>query len=360
MKVLYFIESLRAGGKERRIVELLKAFKQNYPDVEITLVLARNEIHYQEVHQLNIPIHFVVRWLIKKDPSVLVRFYLLAKKIKPDIIHAWGHMVAFYAVPAKKLLKIPMINNEIADATTTNKLIGKQWVFNASDKIIANTQAGLVAYNAPLEKSSVIYNGFNFSRLKKLHDPAEMRNKLGIQTKSVVAMVATFSDYKDYDTYIHAALLVLKQTTDITFLCVGDGDDSALREKFQHKNILFLGKQTKVESIMNICQVGVLTTNTKNHAEGISNALLEFMALGKPVIATNSGGSIELVHDGSTGFLVEAFNVTALAEKIIFLIANDEVRNSMGLQSKKRVEENFSIEKMVEGFYGVYRRVLHI
>ena len=62
---------------------------------------------------------------MKKDPSVLFRFYWLAKKIKPDIIHVWGHMVAFYAVPAKRLLNIPMINNEITDATPGQKLIGK-------------------------------------------------------------------------------------------------------------------------------------------------------------------------------------------------------------------------------------------
>lgn len=360
MKVLYFIESLRAGGKERRIVELLKGFKQNYPDVEIILVLARNEIHYQEVHQLNVPIYFVERWLIKKDPSVLFRFFWLAKKIKPDLIHVWGHMVAFYAVPAKKLLKIPMINNEIADATTTNKLIGKQWVFDASDKIIANTQAGLVAYHAPKEKSSVIYNGFNFSRLKKIEEADVIRNRFEITTAKVVGMVATFSDYKDYETFLKAATIVLSQNKEVTFLCVGDGDDSLLKSQFTHPQIYFLGKQSGVESIMNICDVGVLATNTRNHAEGISNSLIEFMALGKPVIATNSGGSIELVIDGETGFLVQAFSEKALAEKILFLMDNEEARIQIGNEAKKRVKGNFSIEKMVEAFYKVYRGVMDV
>jgi glycosyltransferase involved in cell wall biosynthesis len=358
MKVLYFIESLRAGGKERRIVELLKAFKQNYPDVEIALVLTRKEIHYQEIYELHIPIYFIERWLIKKDPSVLLRFYLLAKKIKPDIIHAWGHMVAFYAVPAKKLLGIPMINNEIADATASNKLIGKQWVFNASERIIANTKAGLLAYEAPPTKSAVIYNGFNFDRLKNIAKPEEIRERFKIATKWIIGMVASFSDYKDYATYLEAAMIAFQQNADITFLCVGDGDDSVLKNKFQDSRIRFLGKQSQVESIMNVCHVGVLATNSKNHAEGISNSLLEFMALGKPVIATNSGGSVELVIEGETGFLVEAFDSKALAEKISYLISNPNQQQYMGEQARRRVEENFSIENMSTSFYKEYQSVL--
>ncbi len=360
MKVLYFIESLRAGGKERRIVELLKAFKNNYPDVDLVLVLTLGEIHYEEIHQLNIPIYFIERWLIKKDPSVLLRFYRLVKKIKPDIIHAWGHMVAFYAVPAKKILNIPMINNEITDATPGQKLIGKSWVFNASDKIIANTRAGLLAYNAPPNKSSVIYNGFNFNRLKSIKNPVAIREKFFINTKYVVGMVASFNTYKDYETYLQAAEISLKQNPDITFLCIGDGEDSHLRNRFSNPKILFLGKQNEVESIMNICDVGVLATNSKNHAEGISNALLEFMALGKPVIATNTGGSIELIIEAETGYLVDAFDARALAEKINFLLDNTEASLSMGQKAKIRVEENFSIASMANEFYKAYQEVYNI
>jgi len=357
MKVLFFIESLRAGGKERRIVELLKGLKQ-YNDISIELVLTRNEIHYQEIFDLEVPIHIIERKFLKKDPQLFFKFFRLAKKIKPDIIHVWGHMVAVYAVPTKWWLNIPLINNEITDSTPGQFLLGKNIVFNASDRIIANSEAGLKAYGAPQTKSAVIYNGFNFSRLKTIEDAQLVRERFGIKSTFVVGMVASFLNYKDWGTYIKAAHQVIEQVDHVTFICVGDGDDSAYRNSVSGKavdKILFLGKQNRVESIMNICNVGVLTTNTKFHGEGISNALMEFMALGKPVIATNFGGSVELVEPDVSGYLIDAFSDSQLSNKIKHLLQNKNECNQMGNQALKRVKEKFSIEGMVRYFYEEYK-----
>src|SRR5690606_14585885 len=199
--------------------------------------------------------------------------------------------------------------------------------------------------NAPPEKSGVIYNGFNFKRLESLRDKDEVRKAFNIQTRYVVAMVATLSPYKDYTTYIRAAQRVLEKRNDVTFLCVGEGDAASLRENVTEKNcgrILFLGKQSRVESIMNICDVGVLVTDVRNHAEGISNALLEFMALGKPVIATNYGGYVELILDANTGYLIDAFNDQQLADRIDGLLSNEDLSERMGENSRARIESTFS------------------
>jgi glycosyltransferase involved in cell wall biosynthesis len=269
-------------------------------------------------------------------------------------------MVAVYAVPTTWWLNVPLINNEITDATPNQFLIGKRIVFNASDKIIANSKAGLDAYKAPHEKSGVIYNGFNFNRLATIEDVQLARERLGIKTTFVVAMVASFLNYKDWTTYIKSALHVVSKVKDVTFLCIGDGDDRAYRNMVTEKGgdrILFLGKQSRVESIMNICTLGVLTTNTNFHGEGISNALMEFMALGKPVIATNFGGSVELIEPGISGYLIDAFSDTQLSEKILFLLQHEHERMLMGEQALKRIKEKFSIEGMVRYFYEEYRKV---
>lgn len=361
MKILFFIESLRAGGKERRIVELLKGLSK-LPDLSLELALTRRDIHYDEVHQLGIPLHFVERKLIKKDPLVFFKFYKLAKKIQPDIIHVWGNMVAVYAVPTALRLGIPLINNQITDATG-HRPPGIDFTFRYSSRIIANTKAGLHAYHAPMEKSTVIYNGFNFTRLHKLRPAIEVRKQFGISTPFVVGMVATLSPYKDYPTFIRAAERILQYRKDVTFLCVGEGDPASLQPLINPDNadrIKFTGKQSCVESIMNICDVGILVTDVKYHAEGISNALLEFMALGKPVIATNSGGSPELVSNG-TGFLVDAYNDIQLADRITQLLDDNEMRTLMGRNTTLQVKDRFSIQKMINSFYSEYRRVaLHV
>ncbi len=361
MRILFFTENLRAGGKERRIIELLKSLKSQ-GNVEVELVLAKNIIHYDEIHKLNIPVHIIERKLIKKDPSLFFRFFWIAKKFRPDIIHVWGHMVAVYAVPTKILLNVPLINNEIADATQNAKLLGKRIVFKKSDRIIANTYAGLKAYDAPMEKSTVIYNGFSFDRTKNIEDATAVRQKFGIVTTYVIGMVASFLEYKDYDTYINAALDLLKSRIDMTFLCIGDGDDSVYRQKVirenKEKNILFLGRQSKVESIMNICDIGVLTTNIAHHGEGISNALLEFMAVRKPVITTNFGGSVELVENGKTGYLIDAFSPQQLSERISYLLENNQERERIGENAFQLVRNEFSMDAMLKSFLQEYINIL--
>lgn len=360
MKLLFFTENLRAGGKERRIIELFKYLK-SHGGYQIELVITKNIIHYQEIYELGIPIHLIERKWTKKDPLLFFKFFKIARQFKPDIIHVWGHMVAFYAVPTKILLGVPLINNEIVDATLNKKLIGKGIVFKVSDRVIANTFAGLKAYGAPMEKSRVIYNGFTFDRTKNLDSVDTVRSRFGIKTSFVVGMVASFLDYKDYDTYIHAAIRILTKNPDVTFLCIGDGDDSNYKKMIPSNmegNILFLGRQSKVESIMNICDVGVLTTNIKFHGEGISNALLEFMAVKKPVITTNFGGSVELVEDGISGFLIDAFSIDQLEEKMDYLIKNKSVRVAMGERGYSIVEKKFSMESMFNSFQEEYINAL--
>ena len=360
MRILFFTENLRAGGKERRIIELLKNLKSS-GDVQIELVLTKNIIHYEEIYELDIPIHLIERKFTKKDPRLFFKFFKIAKAFKPDIIHVWGHMVAVYAVPTKILLGIPLINNEIVDSTQNTKLLGKGIVFKASDRIIANTHAGLKAYNAPMSKSAVIYNGFSFERLKHIESADTVRGKFSIKTPFVVGMVASFLNYKDYDTYINAALKIFENRKDISFLCIGDGDDSAYKKMVPESakgNILFLGRQSKVESIMNICDVGVLTTNINYHGEGISNALMEFMSLGKPVITTNFGGSIELIDENETGYLIEPFNPLQLADRVIYLIDHVQERQRMGQNAHRTIEEKFSLNNMVRLFREEYTNLL--
>jgi glycosyltransferase involved in cell wall biosynthesis len=360
MRILFFTENLRAGGKERRIVELLKYLKAA-GGFDIELVITKNIIHYEEIHSMGIPIHLIERKWIKKDPRLFFMFYQVAKKFKPDIIHVWGHMVAVYAVPTKILLRVPMINNEIADATLNQRLLGSKLVFRHSDRVIANTHAGLQAYHAPMEKSTVIYNGFTFNRVKQLPEEKIVRKRFNIKTPFVVAMVASFLDYKDYDTYIQAAQLVLAKRKDVSFLCIGDGDDSQYKQRVPVEltdYILFLGRQSQVEAIMNVCTMGVLATNIKFHGEGISNALMEFMALGKPVITTNFGGSVELVENNVNGFLVDAFDAKQLAEKIDFLLENEPARTRLGENAHALVKQKFSMETMFESFKQEYVKIL--
>ena len=357
MKILFFIEGLQAGGKERRLVELVKGLS-NHVDLEMELVLTKEEIHYKEIYSTDIKVHFTPRRHLKKDPKIFFKFYKIAKKFKPDIIHVWGNLPAIYAIPAKVLLKIPMINNQITSApiSISKSLLGHKLPFLFSDRIIANSYAGLKSFNAPKNKSGVIYNGFDFNRIKNLKEKDLIRKEFNINTKYVIGMVASFTEKKDYNSYIKAANLILKEEKDITFLCIGAGEFSQFKKMVKPENkdkILFLGKQENVESIMNICSIGVLATFT----EGISNSLLEFMALEKPVVVTGEGGCSELILNDKNGFLLDVGDFQGIVSKILYLLENENRLNEFGRMSGKIVIDKFNITKMIDKFKALYNEI---
>ena len=168
--------------------------------------------------------------------------------------------------------------------------------------VIGNSKAGLIAYNAPRLKSVCIPNGFNFKRIKTLIPNSQIRAEIAVDTTYIIGMVASFSKYKDYQTYFAAAHLLLNKRTDITFLAIGNDTESELSksliDKEKTKHFRLLGKKSNVESFINAMDVCVLATFT----EGISNSILEYMALGKPVIATSGGGTNELIDIKKPGF----------------------------------------------------------
>jgi len=354
MKILFFASTLGRGGLERQLVELIKGL-QKFPDIESELVLTDKQIHYNEIYKTNIRIHFIERRKIKKDIRLFFEFYKIVRKYRPNVINVWDDMTAIYSIPTKILLRIPVVNCEIRSAPTFITKGIKRHKINKlfSDMIVANSYAGLISYKESVEKCKVIYNGFDLKRIENLQLKSVIRDRFNLRTKFVVVMVARFSKAKDYNTYIQAATIVLNKNMDVSFLCIGSGDDSCMKLSVSnnHKNnILFLGQQNDIESIVNICDICVLSTYT----EGISNSILEYMALSKPVIATEGGGTKELVIDNKTGYLVPQKSPEVIAEKINYLLEKPYISKQLGENGYKNIVENFNFDKMVKEYYNIF------
>ena len=363
MKILFFIDILMSGGKERRLTELMKALKQS-PDCDFELAVMSNEIHYREVLDLNIPIHYLIR-KSKKDVSVTIKLYKLCKEYKPDIIHCWDSMTAVYSFPVCRILNIKLINGMITNAPEKISMTDKKWIrsrltFPFSDTIIGNSKAGLVAYRAPERKSYFIHNGFDFKRIENIISNQIIRQQLNITSRYIIGMVASFSTAKDYKTFFEAAHIILDKRKDVTFIAIGSNTESSdsknhVRNEYSGYFRL-LGKRSGIESYVNTFDIGVLST----FGEGISNSILEYMALGKPVVATMGGGTVELVLDNETGFLVRRSDSAELARKIELLLDNAQLRQKMGLAGKERIQNFFNIDNMMKKYIEIYNRTLSI
>ena len=179
MKILFFIESLGSGGKERRLLELIHFLEHN-TDHEMLLVLTEENIHYNYVHELQTRIKILKRKGSKKDPRLFIEFYRLCIEFEPDVIHTWGSMLAFYALPAVVIKRIPHINSHIADSPLViNKCDFHYSIiylgFKFSTIILSNTYAGLKAYGLSGQKCRVIYNGIRLERFSGLPDRESIR-----------------------------------------------------------------------------------------------------------------------------------------------------------------------------------------
>jgi glycosyltransferase involved in cell wall biosynthesis len=276
-------------------------------------------------------------------------------------------MCSIYAAPVVKLRGLAFVNGFVRDAPQHLTLRNKHYLRGKltipfSDIVVANSRAGLGAYQIPERKGVCIYNGFNPERVLALTGEAELRSMLEITTPHIVGMVANFTANKDHETFVEMACRICDLRNDVTFVAVGDGETlRQVRESVppaHSPRIKFLGRRNDVESIANIFTVGVLVTNSRLHGEGISNAITECMALGKPIVATNDGGTPELVLEGQTGFLVPSHDVGVLTDRVLKLLDNRGLAYRFGMEGRRRIETAFSLDTMTNAYVCLYRGLM--
>jgi glycosyltransferase involved in cell wall biosynthesis len=362
IKILFFIESLHYGGKERLVVELLSYLKK-HNEYELMLVLIKKDIQYTDFLNLRIPYEVIERKWSKKDPGLFIKFYNISKNFQPDIIHTFGSMSTFYSLPTVMLRNTPLINSQISDAPPRIK----KWSFfyfmsrinfRFSKLIVSNSQAGLKSYKIENKKGKVIYNGISLDRFGRLRNKEEMKEIYGIKTPYIIIMVATFSDNKDYDKYINIAKKLNSLRRDVTFVSVGDGSHfERIKNRVDNEkipNIIFTGRISDVESLISACDIGTLFSP---NGEGISCAITEYMALGKPVIANDAGGTKEIVKNEINGYLITEETAEEIAELINNLIDDNNRRQVMGEAGRNLIHESFTIDRMGKEFEKVYGEI---
>jgi glycosyltransferase involved in cell wall biosynthesis len=219
-----------------------------------------------------------------------------------------------------------------------------QWSANHADMVVANSKAGLSAFGQESNlKARVIYNGLDLARFK------------GIETQQIqhdLCMVANFSSHKDHPTLVNAMALIVKVYPGAKLLLVGHdaGTLSSTRELVNKldltESVVFVTDSVKPYQLIANSSICILST----YSEGISNAILEYFAFSKPVIASDVVGNTEIIVPDKNGYLVEAGSAEALADKVIMLLSNPELGRKLGEYGKEMVIEKFSVESMISSY----------
>lgn len=348
------------GGKERRCLQLIKGLIELY-GCEIHLVLFDDIIGYPEIKELDVKIYVLGR-KNRKDLSMYSKLVKLINQINPDLVLSWSLMSSFWLNFIHLFLRFNYLCAYVASTLPPSKYSIKNIIklisFNRAKYIIGNSKLGLEVFEVPNSKSYLIYNGFDFRRIENLSPIYIVKNSLDVKTRYLITMVARVSEGKDYKTYIEGARLVLEERDDVTFLAIGDGpllDYFKKQLSETEKNyIKFIGQMSNIEDIINASDICVLCSDS----EGISNFILESMALGKPVIATNTGGTPEIVINEESGYLIQQKDKIDLKNKIISLLVNDLMREKFGANGKQIAISKFSLKEMCKDYYALFTKVI--
>lgn len=231
------------------------------------------------------------------------------------------------------------------------KLTGR-WVSAA----ICNSQAVArvtgESENLPADKLHVIYNGY--PNLGETPEPTDASASDAVR----IGIVANLRPIKRIDDLIRAVGQVAADGGNVQLSVVGGGDSTAYealaRELGIAGRVAFHGSQPEPEHFIRDFDIAVLCSES----EGFSNAIIEYMRCGKPVVCTRTGGNPEIVSEGENGFLIEVGDVEGLARHIATLTEHPELRRKMGEAGKLKVTRQYSVDTMLAHHVALYERLM--
>src|SRR2546428_445 len=381
-RLLVFLTAFYIGGTERQVVNLARGLDRARFEPKLAC-LRRSGEFLDEVEAQQIPLS---EYRIKSlySPQTFKQQLLLSGNIKRErieIVHTYNFYPNVFAVPAARLARAPVIVASVRDTggyetPTQSRLQG--FVCRMADCIVANAEAvrqRLIVEGYSPQKITVIRNGVDLKRFAGNCEGAKLRKDLGLPAHApVVAMLSRLVRQKGVEDFLEASACVAARVPDTRFLVVGDSPPvrkgSAVVPEAEYRRelescaarlglgarVVFTGFRVDVPELLSEVAVSVLPFVS---SEGLSNALLESMAAGVPVVATRVGGNAEAIEEGATGLLVPPRDPRALSHAICQVLEDRELALRLGQAGRQRVAEYFSLERMVretEDLYGTLLR----
>lgn len=371
LTVLFLINELTVGGAEQQLLELVKGLdKARFETIVLTLLPGGPmEWEFKAVPGVEL---LSLKRKGKHDLFCLFKVFRILRRMKVDVVQPFLTPANLYGLlsailcrtPVKIMTRRPGIEPEQAPMGYRLYFKAEAFLARFADWVVPNSQAGseyILSKGIRQERIKIIPNGVNMARLTDNHLTAEQaRQKLGLPLDSkVVGTVARLVPVKGYDVLLQAAVQIQRVIPHTNFAIVGDGPLYGYLENLTQQlglssSVVFFGEQRDIGTYLSAFDLAVLPS----HCEGCSNFLLEAMALGKPVVASDVIGNRDVVRNGETGFLVPPGNAEALAEAITALLQDPVKALAMGQRAKERVVTQFSLESMVRQYESLYEETL--
>jgi len=359
------------GGSERNITQLVGGINKNKFELYVARFAPVNPVENMRekdfsIMDLNGAGIYTVSGLRN---LIFLKRFVNEKKI--SLILTYHESSDFYGLALSIICNIPAISSrrDMGFKTKPHHRLAYRLGGRYFDAMIAVSNAvkqEVVKRRwLPEERIFTIYNGINTANYGNGYDGTALKKKLGIHPESpVVGMVANIRKIKGYHYFLQASRIIHRYNHNVQFLMIGhDWIESGFTipelkrygEKIGiSKNLHFLGGREDVADLISIFDVAVLASLS----EGFSNVILEYMALSKPVVATEVGGNPEIVVHGETGLLVPPADVHPLANAILSILKDKEAALRFGIAGRKRIEDKFELGKMIRQYEDLFEKVI--
>ena len=368
--VLQFIGSFHQGGSERQAVQLARLLQAD-GRVNVQLATLENDgVLREEAEKLGfgaIPEFKLTSFYNVNFVKQLLRCASFLREKKIDVVHTHDFYTNIFGMLAAQLVQIPLA---IASKRETGGMRSKwqqrveKFAFRQANAIVANSEAVkdyLIGEGVRQEKIRLVYNGLDLGRLQpKMTDRREICSELGLPPDENIKFVTLVANLrhtvKNQPMFLRAAEKILRKFPHAHVVLAGEGDlreslENLARELKIAENTHFIGRCTRVPELLSISFAGVLTSFN----EGFSNAILEYMAAGLPIVATRVGGAGEAIVENETGFLIESDDAEALANRLVELLEDEEKARKFGTKGRKIAEEKFSCAAQLENTLKLYK-----
>ena len=372
--ILYIIPRPEIGGAERQLLMLMQGLDRTRFRPHVICLDGTGSLidEYRKAAETCIVLNRQKAF----DRGTLRALVGYIRTIRPVCVHTWLYIANLYGSIAARIAKIPhVIVSQRGLGIDPQHSKFKVWQMKAfnylisklSDLLLVNAQAvatPMYRVGFKPQTTQVIYNGLNLDLTISDQEKEELKQALNIQPNDfLLGTVARIDPKKDLTTMLHAFAVVSKKYAQVRLLIIGGGFPHYQQElealaqtlNIDHR-VDFLGFRNDPQAVLSLCNISLLSSVT----EGLPNAILESMALGKPVVATAVGGVTELIDHKKHGHIVMPGDYRAFAEAIIHLIDNPDLAVQQGLAGKEKAQRQFSRQAMIQNTENIYTQLLGI
>ncbi len=389
MRIVYLNHSAKVSGGEISLLTFLKGLKGS-KKIEPVLVCPAGGVLKKKAQSMGLPVMDIEPFeagFTRNPLSFLAygvrllrtarRFASIVKELNADLIDANSVRAGLIACTSSLFHKIPILVH-VRDCVPRNKIgsLTRRIIARRASKIIANSSyvACHFALDASmLRKIKVVYNPLDLSSFDPKKVDGDQFKKIFKVNGSypLIGVVGQISPWKGLVDVIRAMPKVLSSFPEARLLVVGEPKFDTVSARYDNvaylkelkslveelnlrKEVIFTGERSDIPEVMKAIDLLILAS----WEEPFGRALIEAMAMEKPVISTNRGGPTEIVEDGVTGVLLPPKNPEVIAQAVIELTSKKKKSEEMGRRGRKEVRRRFNTDTYIAKMLNIYKKIL--